>query len=258
MPRDLGEAVENSSGGGRKGLTKEILTLSGLTLAALITIYFLAAWLTDILVAGISPQREAALFADFGATYAQETVPAELEDRWQSAEATLDKLLAYEGIARLDYQLAYSSEAQANAFAVPGGVIVLTQGLLDSLDEEIAIAFVLAHELGHFAGRHHLKRLGRQIGFGSSVMLLTGGNSDRLLRNSVNLVALNYSRKQEGEADLFAMDCLNTIYADTNGAEKLFELLEADSELPGWAYMFMTHPDTKERIRMIEGTAAPR
>jgi Zn-dependent protease with chaperone function len=252
VQRDLGEAAENSSGGGRKGLTQEILTLSGLTLAALIALYFLAAWVTDLLVAGISPQREAALFADFGAAYAQDAVPEDLEARWQSAEATLDNLLAYEGIAQLDYQLAYSSEAQANAFAVPGGVIVLTRGLLESLDEKIAVAFVLAHELGHFAGRHHLKRLGRQIGFGGGVMLLTGGSSDRLLQNSANLVALNYSRKQEVEADRFAMDCLHAIYADTNGAEKLFQLLEADSQLPGWAYMFMTHPDTKERIRMIE------
>ncbi len=250
VPKALGEAAENSSGGGGKGLAREILVLSGLTLAAVALLYLLAGWITDFAVARISPEREASFFGEYLAGEFAEPVPEALEVPWQRAEAILAKLQKGPGVPPLNYQLGYLSEPEPNAFAVPGGRIVLTQGLLESLDEEIAIAFVLAHELGHFAGRDHLQRLGRQVGFGTSLALLTGGSSG-VVDSVANLLVLNYSRAEESEADRFALELLDQFYASREGAERLFEILEAKGSLPAWAYMFQTHPDTAQRIREI-------
>lgn len=254
VPRDLGESAENSSGGGRRGLLREIAVLAGLTGCAVLLLYLLAGGVTDWAVARISPEREAAFFEGMFVAEFATPVPEELEAKWQLAEAIFEKVQAAPGVVPLSYRLAYSPEPLPNAYAVPGGLVVLTRGLLESLqNEEVAIAFVLAHELGHFVGRDHLQRLGRQIGFGSSMMLLTGGSGDAIIESVTGLLDLNYSRDEEMAADQFALQSLDAVYGDRKGAERLFEILEADSEVPTWAYMFLSHPANVERIREIKG-----
>ena len=162
-----------------------------------------------------------------------------------------DSLQTYHRVVDLQYQLAYSKEQQPNAYAVPGGMVILTHGLLENLDEDIALAFVLAHELGHFAGRDHLKGMGRSLMFGVAMALLTGGNPDGLLNSASQLMMMNHSRSVESAADQFAIDCLNEMYGKTDGAERLFELLDESDQIPDWAYMFLTHPSNAERIREI-------
>ncbi|MBT62988.1 MAG: hypothetical protein CML13_07230 [Puniceicoccaceae bacterium] len=251
VPRDLGTSAENSSGGGGRGLARELLTLALLTLCLLGLLYFLAGLVTDFAVARISPAREAALFEDHFADEFAEEVPEAYAQQWQDAEAILAKVQQATGVPPLQYQLGYQSSTEPNAFALPGGHIILTQGLLDALDEEIALAFVLAHELGHFAGRDHLQRLGRQLGFGAGLMILTGFQGNALFDSVSNFMALNYSRDEERAADRFALQVLDEIYGSRKGAERLFEILEDKEQLPGWAYMFQTHPDTAQRIREI-------
>jgi Zn-dependent protease with chaperone function len=252
VSRDMGETAENSSGGGRRGLLREITVLAVLTVCVISLLYLIAAWLTDFAVARISPEKEAAFFADYLADEFAEPVPEEFEAQWQQAEAILAKLQAAPGVPPLTYQLGYMSDSSPNAFAVPGGRIVLTRGLIESLDEEVAIAFVLAHELGHFAGRDHLQRLGRQIGFGASMSILTGGSSGGVVDSVANFLVLNYSREEETAADRFALQVLDQVYGTREGAERLFEILEAKDTLPTWAYMFQTHPDTAKRIQEIQ------
>ncbi len=251
VPRDLGESAENSSGGGRRGLIREIAVLAALILGTIVLLYLLAGWITDFAVTRISPEKEAAFFEDYFAEEFNEEVPEELEAPWVQAVSILTKLQAAPGVPPLKYRLSYVSEPEPNAFALPGGRIVLTHGLLESLDEEIAIAFVLAHELGHFAGRDHLQRLGRQIGFGAGLRILTGGSSTGVIDSVANLLVLNYSRDEESAADRFALEVLDELYGTREGAERLFEILEAKESLPTWAYMFQTHPDTAKRIREI-------
>jgi len=176
VPKDLGESAENSSGGGGKGLAREVVTLAALTLGAVALLYLVAGWITDFAVARISPEKEAAFFEGYFADEFSEAPPDELGEPWAQAEAILARLQAAPGVPPLKYRLSYVSAPEPNAFALPGGRIVLTRGLLESLEEETAIAFVLAHELGHFAGRDHLQRLGRQIGFGAGLAILTGGS----------------------------------------------------------------------------------
>lgn len=224
--------------------------LSSLTIGALVVIYLVVGWVTDFAVARISPETEAEIFEGFMVDHFSELVPEELEEKWALAESIFEKLQSSPGVPPLPYRLAYSGEEQANAFAVPGGLIVLTRGLLETLEEEIAIAFVIAHEYGHFAGRDHLQRLGRQIGTGTALLVLTGGGSS-IVDSTTQLVDLKYSRDEERAADRFALQSLDAVYGEREGAERLFEILEESRGIPAWAYMFTTHPSNLERIRQI-------
>ena len=251
VQKDLGDTAENSSGGGSKGMAREVLLLGSLTTATVTLIVFLSGVITDAAVTQISPEMEQAMFgSSFFAEFDSE-LSEDLQERWNTAETIFEKLKTYEAVPDIDYTLLYHSEEMLNAFAIPGGGIALTDGLLRELDQDIALAFVLAHELGHFAGRDHLQTMGRQLGIGISLQILMGGTPDRLTESAVELVQLNYSREQERAADAFAIACLNAVYGEHAGAEQLFELLDTQAQLPSWAYMFQTHPENAERIRRI-------
>ncbi len=252
VPRSLGRSAEASSGGGDGGLVKELLTLAVLITITLVILYFVVVAIIEMVVAGVSPQREQEMFRKMGEWVEASEVPPSLADKFARCEQVLEKLRSFEEVPQIDYQLVYMEQLSPNAFAVPGGTIVVTRGLLNALDEEVAIAFVLAHELGHFAQRDHLRGLGRKLGFGVGVRLLFGGNLESFSQGTTGLVLAKHSRKQESSADDFGLRCILTTYGETEGAEALFKVLEEQSgSAPQWAYMFSTHPDNKSRIRKI-------
>lgn len=253
VPRRMGESAETSSGGGPSGTYKEILSLALLVCLTMTGLYLVVGWITDLVVSGISPQKESEIFGRLNMVeeFSVE-VPSAYAEKWQRVETILEKLQGYQEVAPLQYTLAFNPSPDPNAFAIPGGTISVTAGLLDELDEEIAIAFVMAHELGHFANRDHLKGIGRRLGFGLGVRILFGGGLDSLTNKGAELMLLSYSRSQESLADQFAMGCLDAVYGRRDGAGRLFEILNQSASLPGWAYMFSTHPDSGERLQMLQ------
>ncbi|MEO0511053.1 MAG: M48 family metallopeptidase [Verrucomicrobiota bacterium] len=251
VPKELNQAAENSSGGGPRGMRREALVLTLLMCLTVTLLYLTIGWVTDFAVSRITPEQEQKLFAGVNFGNDSDEAPEEYLEKWQLSQQILDKLVEFPEVPEIDFQLSIYEDAMLNAFALPGGGIALTQGLLDQLDEEIAIAFIIAHELGHFAGRDHLQGMGRQIGFGIAIQLLTGGSPDGLTNSAMQLVNLGYSREQESAADAFAIRCIDYVYGRRDGAERLFKLLQEESTLPSWAYMFQTHPDNEKRIQAI-------
>ena len=234
-------------------MLKEVVTLAVLVTLALTIVYFAVVALTELLVSRISPEREQEIFSSAGSMLdVSGDVPDALQEKFALCERVLQKLRGYEEVPQIDYRLAYMEELSPNAFAVPGGTIAVTRGLLNALDEEVAMAFVLAHELGHFAQRDHLRGLGRRLGFGVGVRVLLGGDLEAFSRGTTGLVLAKYSRTQESSADDFGIRCVMAVYGETEGAEALFRVLEErEGALPGWAYMFSSHPDNQSRIRRI-------
>ena len=122
------------------------------------------------------------------------------------------------------------------------------------LSDEIEIAFVLGHEIGHFYHRDHLRGMGRTIGFtilksaifGSSM----GSGSFGSIMNLV--IQRQYSQECENKADRFGLELIHSIYGRVDGSQHLFEILKEQEKLPGWAYMLATHPAPEERIRDLE------
>ena len=113
----------------------------------------------------------------------------------------------------------------ANAMALPGGNIVVYTGLLDRVASENELAFVLAHELGHYAHRDHLRGMGRALVFAVIAGLLFGPDSGTgsLLAGALGLTELSFSRRQETRADAFAVAALHCAYGHVGGSTDFFD-----------------------------------
>jgi len=256
VPRDLGQAAEVSSGGGTRGMLAEFGWLIGLTaiVIALISLFF--ASMAGIAVAWVSPATEAAWFEKVSAELqTSEPDDPELRQRLDAARRLLTRLMNQPGAPELEISLVLVDDVQINAFAFPGGVIGLTRGLLESLDDEVGLAFVLAHEMGHFKNRDHLQRFIRNSGR-TAVLAILFGRGAGVATEADRWMGLDYSRDQERAADQFGLQLVYETFGHVQGTSQLFHLLDANEKLPSWAYMFATHPDTDERLKDLRDRAA--
>lgn len=143
-----------------------------------------------------------------------------------------------------------------NAFAMPGGNIVVYDKMLAGMDHYEDLAALLSHEFIHVNKKHSTRALFRQLA--SSVFLSIifgdiGSMANTVIRNADHLKGLNYSRKLEKEADLEGLKILSERKIDGNGFVRLFELLkveipEAGNQSAEW---ISSHPDLDKRIDYI-------
>jgi Zn-dependent protease with chaperone function/peptidoglycan/xylan/chitin deacetylase (PgdA/CDA1 family) len=256
-PRQLDpESADISRGHDRHPLRELALLLIGLT-AICGALYLGVVLLTDFVVARISPATEGRVFAMFGHILPQSTsLDPELTQRKAMAEQLLAQLTPQADLQGLPVHLIVWDNDQTNAVALPGGTIALTHGLLRSLDNEVSMGFVLAHELGHFHSRDHLRGLGRQLGFRALMAVLFSSGADLQVGadQAGELVRLARSRKREAAADHYALDLVYRTLGTASGATRLFELL-GNEKLPPWAYMLKTHPDATGRIAALRSQA---
>ena len=253
-PRALPPEAADASRGHDRHPLRELAMLVAAVGAICAALYLIAVLVADAVVTRISPATEAKLFSSFATNLPQATaLSPELLNRQATADRLLTHLLAKANLPGLPVNLIVWDKSETNAVALPGGTIAVTTGLLRCLDEEPGMAFVLAHELGHFHGRDHLRGLGRQISFQVLSALVLSGNGDLQMGAGQmgQLAFLSYSRKRETAADHYALRLVHDTFGSEAGATRLFELLGNES-LPGWAYMFATHPGTEERIKELQ------
>jgi Zn-dependent protease with chaperone function len=148
-----------------------------------------------------------------------------------------------------------------NAVALPGGVIAVTESLLQTVESENELAFVLGHELGHFRNRDHLRGLGRSLAFSLVVVAVGvggGGSAVQLASLAGQYTQREFGRDQEIEADRFGLELLAAEYGHAAGATSFFEHLpEPESALErSLDSYFSTHPLNDERIEALHAAAA--
>jgi predicted Zn-dependent protease len=164
-----------------------------------------------------------------------------------------------------------------NAFALPGGYIYVTRGLLSHLDNEAQLAVVLGHEIVHVAARHASRRafeqqLG-QVGLLGGAILggqVFGGQAAQAILDlggtAAQLLFLRYGRDDEREADELGVEYAALVGYQTEEAAEFFRSLrrigeEQQQGLPTW---MSTHPDPGEReqsmhrLRTANGVSRPR
>lgn len=224
----------------------------GLAAIALVLIaaYFVLGAIADGIANSISAETEAELFAwlDLGETPIH-------DPQFDRAQEIFARLSSDPELRPLPYQLVLYPMDAANAFAVPGGMVGVTPPLLEEVDSEIGLAFVLAHELGHHQHRHALKRLGRGLIY-SVTMSWFGGDGSALLDSSLSLATLKHSRDQEREADEFGLNLVYRTYGTTDGAYEFFEdMAKLHGDGTPLGAMFQTHPLTEERIDNLRKAA---
>jgi predicted Zn-dependent protease len=160
---------------------------------------------------------------------------------------------------KVPYKFYVVNSGIINAFALPGGPVVITRGLLLQLDNESQLAGVLAHELGHINARHHVKFLEKQLALSMLLQIgsllvpqdLTGEILLQLGQVSASLLTLKFSRDQEREADKYGF-----LYAFEAGysPQGMIEVFEKFKKMekkrpPEW---LSTHPLPESRIKEVK------
>lgn len=160
----------------------------------------------------------------------------------------------------LPYQVHFKVQCTRviNAYALPGGTIVFTQGLLEKINTEQGLAFVAGHEIGHLQNRDHLRGVGLWFTF-LVAKFFTGVGDLPFFAHFQYLIQAAYSREREAQADTFSVMRMLDVYTSMAGADELFQiLLRAEKGANGQSYWFMrTHPVTQERWQRVQ-TLLPR
>ncbi len=142
----------------------------------------------------------------------------------------------------------------ANAFALPGGTVVVTDQLVELAPEDAALEGVLAHEIGHVENRHLMRRIISGTVTGAVVALIAGDVSGLMAALPAALAELSYSRDMEREADAYAVDLLKRRGIPVDAFADLLQQLQSAhhaGEEHGWARYLRTHPDAEARIAAI-------
>lgn len=145
----------------------------------------------------------------------------------------------------------------ANALALPGGQIVVTDQMAKLAKDDDALAGVIAHEIGHVEARHGIRRLARAATLSFVMFLATGdltGFADQVNVVGITLLDLSYSRNFEREADRRALVLLKSVGRKPEPLAELLTELSKDCAFCETHVWLASHPPTAERIRAIRGT----
>ena len=151
-----------------------------------------------------------------------------------------------------------------NAFALPGGFIFVTRGLLDLMNNEAELASVLGHEIGHVTAKHSVHQMSQQqlaqLGLGIGAILSpTVAQFGELASQGLGLLFLKYGRDDERQADDLGFRYAFSQGYDVREMDDVFRSLQRlgeaskQSPLPTW---LSTHPGEAERIQTIDAKLA--
>ncbi|NOH71795.1 M48 family metallopeptidase [Vibrio pectenicida] len=144
-----------------------------------------------------------------------------------------------------------ASDMGANAFALPGGKVVLLDEIVALAQNKQQLDSIILHEIGHIYHRHMLKKLVHSSLLSVGVSLLTGESSgvvDNLAGLGVFFLSNGHYREAELEADVFSKQAMLSLYGTSQPLAEMFELLHEQNgpDIPEW---MSTHPDFEQRIQ---------
>ncbi len=213
----------------------------------------------DFLIPYIPPAAETKLFSSFD--FEDDAHQDADEDlRLKQVQSLLERLATGWENNPYAFRVSVLDQSTPNAFALPGGRIVVTSGLLESVSSESELAFVLGHEIGHFKQRDHLRGLGGGLAIGMtlSVLNLAGaGGAIDLLSGATGIAGRHFDRNQESGADQIGLELVWREYGHVSGATKFFDHLPQPSgklEKQFQSYL-STHPVDANRIEALNTMA---
>jgi Zn-dependent protease with chaperone function len=184
----------------------------------------------------------------------------------RAALDTMTSRLTAAGDLKYDLNIAVFDHEMVNAFAAPGGQIVIMRGLIDSADSPDQVAAVLAHEIGHVEARDTTRNALRAAGSAGLLSLVIGdfaGGSAVLVVAEYTLSA-SYTREAEMQADQFALDMMAASGTDAAALGTFFDSLAGiESSMPDLPVYLSSHPETQDRadaardFAQTQGRTAP-
>ncbi len=159
----------------------------------------------------------------------------------------------------LKYTFKVVNDSSPNAFALPGGYIAVSRGLLINLENEAQLAAVLGHEVGHVTARHSVQGMQRGTLLNTTVGMLgslAGDGYGQMVSQvggvTADLIDKRYSREQESESDWLGIDYMVQAGYSPQGAVELQEIfyrkIEGGQNSDWVSGLFRSHPFSKERL----------
>ena len=236
---------------------KEFMILAAGVAGFLLVCFWALGFFIDIAVDYLPPEKEGLLFSKVNFKMGQE---ADVEpEKKEAVQAMVDSLRTCIDV-NYPVQVTIVESKEFNAFAFPGGYIVVFSGILDKMESENGLSFILAHELAHFKNRDHLRSLGRGVVLAVLSTMLTGADSgiSRLLAPTGHLGQAQFSQSRETKADISALEALNCRYGHVGGAAEFFEIIQKNGQgatKSGALHYFASHPELWKRIETLRKTA---
>ncbi len=235
---------------GAKEWRRSLLLLAGIIGLFIAAYLLLVPWLSEKLASRVSVETEQQL----GETVYQAMGLKQREDETGS-------LLVNEFFAAMNVNTPYSIkitvvyEDEVNAFALPGGRMVVYSGLLNRIKSYPELAALLSHEFTHINSRHSTRSVFRRLGSKIFISVLFGrfGTVASVLAdNADNLKSLRYSRGLEKEADMEGLQLLLDRKIDPEGFADLFQHLQQPVSKNSLPEFLASHPDIDSRAAYIK------
>jgi predicted Zn-dependent protease len=214
----------------------------------------------------LTPQQEIALGMHSAPQMAAQFGGLSRNEQAMRAVKTVgEKLVARSVAAKTPYKYSFNALADPrtiNAFALPGGPVFVTDGLLRLLRTEGEVAGVLGHEIGHVIARHSAERLAKQQltqGLVGAVAVGSGDyNAAQMAQLVGNLVNMKYGREDEIEADTLGVRIMLDAGYDPRALLRVMEVLAKASSGARQPEFLSTHPDPGNRAERIKAEIAKR
>ena len=238
------DSINNSDESRSAFLIRALSILSFILVVLYLISYFVPPVLTAITPRSLETKLGDVLFkAQFENKV--KNVDAETKALWDSLHDTLPEYLKNKGIHEI-------TSGDENAFAAPGGKVFITTAFLKNAESDNEKLFVLAHELGHQYYRHPLNSL-----YGNLISSSLGGlilGSDSFSNLMLQATSMSFSRAQEKEADMYALDLVQKVSGNTRGAFNFFQRMHDKygflEKISGGG-VFSTHPLSKKRVEYL-------
>jgi len=150
-----------------------------------------------------------------------------------------------------------------NAFAAPGGYVLVTRGLYEILDDESQLAGVIGHEIGHIVRRHHITVMQQSAAVSAGAKIAQSGDQSHLVNNLIGTGAEVFARGLDKDAE-FEADRVGVVLTARAGynpyalVEVLHKLAARGAQDQALTLLFETHPAPGERLAHLGDALAPR
>lgn len=200
----------------------------------------------------LGQQSERQIIQEYGGLYGDSATQQRIDD--------IGHRLVRESIANdtpweFDFHV-LNDDQTINAFALPGGPVFITTGLLFRLDSDDEIAGVLSHEIVHVLARHSAQRIAKgelSNGLIGAVGVASGdANAAQTAAVVAQLINMKYGRDDELQSDTIGVCLMIDAGYDPQGMIEVMRVLEAASGGQGQPEFFSTHPNPENRIAEIE------
>jgi beta-barrel assembly-enhancing protease len=217
-------------------------------------------------VGDITPEQEVALGLQAAPEMAQQFGGLDPDPKAQArVDRVGQRLVSRSAAGKSPYRFEFhllDDPKTVNAFALPGGQIFITDGLLRQLETEGELAGVLGHEIGHVVARHGAEHIAKQQltqGLTGAAVLATYDPNNPSTQNSAavaamigQLVSMRFGRQDELEADQLGVRFTGESGYDPNSMVALMKILDRSSSGGRQPEFFSTHPSPENRIERIK------